>query len=159
MNYAGFWGRVAAYSIDSLILDVPFYVLLLLAIFAGGSGFRRRLAPGTDFPGPQLGMFAGIFIVRLLILMAVFFVVHWLYFAAMESSARQATLGKSAMSLRVTDMAGQRLTFGHASGRYLAKFISSIIPLGIGYILAGFTLRKQALHDMIAGTLSSENNL
>jgi uncharacterized RDD family membrane protein YckC len=71
----------------------------------------------------------------------------------MESSAREATFGKAAMSLRVTGLTGQHLTFGHATGRYFAKIISGLIPLGIGYFMAGFTEKKQALHDMIAGTL------
>jgi uncharacterized RDD family membrane protein YckC len=71
----------------------------------------------------------------------------------MESSARQATLGKSVMSLRVTNGEGQRLSFGHSSGRFFAKIISGMIPFAIGYIMAGFTAKKQALHDLIAGTL------
>jgi uncharacterized RDD family membrane protein YckC len=80
-------------------------------------------------------------------------VIQWLYFAGMESSARQATIGKSAMSLRVTNYEGRRISFGHATGRFFAKIVSGLIPLGIGYIMAGFTEKKQALHDMIAATL------
>ena len=57
------------------------------------------------------------------------------------------------MSIYITDMHGQRLSFLHATGRFFAKIITGLIPLGIGYIMAGFTERKQALHDMIAGTL------
>ena len=71
----------------------------------------------------------------------------------MESSERQATFGKAAVSVYVTDDKGQRLSFGHASGRFFSKIISGMIPFGIGYIMAGFTAKKQALHDMIAGTL------
>jgi len=71
----------------------------------------------------------------------------------MESSERQATFGKSLMSLRVANTEGQRLSFGHATGRFFAKIISGMIPLGIGYIMAAFTEKRQALHDMIAGTL------
>ena len=84
----------------------------------------------------------------------IFFVgLQWLYFAGMESSERQATFGKSLMSLRVANTEGQRLSFGHATGRFFAKIISGMIPLGIGYIMAAFTEKRQALHDMIAGTL------
>jgi uncharacterized RDD family membrane protein YckC len=75
----------------------------------------------------------------------------------MESSARQATLGKMALSLRVTDTNGARLTFGHATGRHFAKIVTGFIPLGIGWMMAGFTAKKQALHDMIAGTLVYRN--
>ena len=76
---------------------------------------------------------------------------RWLYFAMMESSQSQATLGKRAMGLIVTDGKGQRLGFGQASGRYFAGALS-YITLYIGYALAGWTERKQALHDLIADT-------
>jgi uncharacterized RDD family membrane protein YckC/Tfp pilus assembly major pilin PilA len=80
-----------------------------------------------------------------------YFVGRWLYFALMESSESQATLGKRAMGLIVTDGKGQRLGFGQASGRYFAGAVS-YITLYIGYALAGWTQRKQALHDLIADT-------
>jgi uncharacterized RDD family membrane protein YckC len=79
-------------------------------------------------------------------------VLNWLYYSLLESSAWQATLGKKALGLEVTDLDGNRISFGRATGRFFAKFISSII-LGIGYIMAGFTEKKQALHDILAGTL------
>jgi uncharacterized RDD family membrane protein YckC len=79
-------------------------------------------------------------------------ILGWLYFAGMESSSRQATLGKSIMGIYVTGLDGQRISFLRATGRYFAKFISAIILL-IGFIMAAFTERKQALHDMIASTL------
>ena len=105
-------------------------------------------------PQPQTAAFAAPLILGFRVCGMVFFVgLQWLYFAVMESSARQATFGKAAMSLRVTNLEGQRLTFGHATGRFFAKIVSGLIPLAIGYIMAGFTEKKQALHDMIAGTL------
>ncbi|MGC4090180.1 MAG: RDD family protein [Polyangiaceae bacterium] len=76
----------------------------------------------------------------------------WLYFAIMESSPRQATVGKLALGLAVTDENGRRIGFGRATGRYFAKIISSIILL-IGFMMVGWTARKQGLHDLIAGTL------
>ncbi len=80
-------------------------------------------------------------------------IIHWLYFAGMESSARQGTIGKSMMSLRVSDLDGKRISFGHATGRFFAKIVSGMIPFLIGYLMAAFTEKKQALHDLIAGTL------
>jgi uncharacterized RDD family membrane protein YckC len=77
----------------------------------------------------------------------------WLYFALLESGPVQATFGKRIMGLKVTDMAGERISFGRASGRFFGKLITGMIPFGIGYMMAGFTDRKQALHDLIAGTL------
>lgn len=76
----------------------------------------------------------------------------WLYFAYMESSTSQATFGKQAMGIYVTDINGQRISFLRASGRYFAKILSGLI-LFIGYIMAAFTARKQALHDLLASTL------
>jgi uncharacterized RDD family membrane protein YckC len=80
-----------------------------------------------------------------------------LYFAVLESSAHQATLGKLAVGLIVTDAQGQRISFGRAVGRKFSKVLSQM-TFGIGYILAGFTDRKQALHDLVAGTLVVKKN-
>jgi len=70
----------------------------------------------------------------------------------MESSELQATLGKMALGICVTDKYGNRISFGRATGRHFAKIISSL-TLGIGYLAAAFTEKKQALHDIIAGCL------
>lgn len=76
----------------------------------------------------------------------------WLYEAFMLSSEWQATVGKRAMSIAVTGVDGGRISFARASGRHFAKYISACL-IGIGYIMAAFTTRKQALHDLIAETL------
>jgi uncharacterized RDD family membrane protein YckC len=57
-----------------------------------------------------------------------------------------------ALGIKVTDMTGNKLSFGRATGRYFAKIISGLI-MGIGYFMAGFTQQKQALHDIIASCL------
>jgi uncharacterized RDD family membrane protein YckC len=77
---------------------------------------------------------------------------NWIYYAALESSAWQATLGKKVLGLRVTDLAGNRISFARASGRFFGMILSGMI-LGIGFLMAGFTARKQALHDILAGCL------
>ena len=56
------------------------------------------------------------------------------------------------LGLKVTDLAGNRITFARASGRFFGKILSGMI-LGIGFLMAGFTARKQALHDILAGCL------
>ena len=87
------------------------------------------------------------------------YVLQWLYCAYFESSDKQATLGKQAMGLFVTDMNGERLTFGAASIRHFASVLPTFIPsIGLFYFLIDhliqpFTEKKQTLHDMIAGTL------
>jgi len=111
------------------------------------AGFWRRLAALLiDY----LVLFVPLFI-PLLGLFA-FFPGKWLYFALMESSGWQATLGKRAMGIKVTDQFGQRIGFGRATGRYFGAFLSQFLFL-IGYMMAAFTPRKQALHDIMAGTL------
>jgi len=75
-----------------------------------------------------------------------------LYFALMESSSLQATIGKLVVGLRVTDIEGRRLTFSRATARTFAKFLSSMTA-GVGYLLCGFTTKKQALHDLVANSL------
>jgi uncharacterized RDD family membrane protein YckC len=80
-----------------------------------------------------------------------FFVAHWLYEAFLTSSSWQATLGKRALNMVVTDLDGQRLSFAHATGRHFSKWISAM-ALGIGFILVAFSRKKQGLHDMIAST-------
>jgi uncharacterized RDD family membrane protein YckC len=151
LPYAGFWIRLAAYFIDGVILGIPFGLLVIILMFLlGGFGLMMRRNPVDPRAAAAL---AGPLILGLLLGMLFFVGLQWLYFAGMESSERQATFGKAAMSLRVGDLEGRRLSFAHATGRFFAKIVSGLIPLGIGYIMAGFTEKKQALHDMIAGTL------
>ena len=79
-------------------------------------------------------------------------ILGWLYFALMESSNNRATLGKMALGIIVTDAQGDKISFGKATGRYFAKILSTLILL-IGYLMAGWTAKKQTLHDMVADTL------
>jgi uncharacterized RDD family membrane protein YckC len=131
--YGGFWRRFVAYFIDVIIV----YIVSIVVGFLVGMvlGFARVNSDIITFAGGILGFAIGI-----------------LYWAVQESSQAQATLGKRALGMRVTDLNGQRISFGRALGRTFAKWISGLI-FCIGYIMAGFTERKQALHDMIAGTL------
>ena len=149
-RYAGFWLRFVAHLIDGVVLGIPFFLIVMLPIFLFGG---LHLLARRGLVGPPDPVFVVAIIFRFFFIIALFVVAQWLYFAGMESSAREATFGKAAMSLRVTGLTGQHLTFGHATGRFFAKIITGLIPLGIGYFMAGFTEKKQALHDMIAGTL------
>lgn len=144
--YAGFWRRVVAYLIDSVIIGIP--IGFLFGIISGIAGATGSTA-GTGQIGTTgaIALGGGAIVIELLGLVGA-----WLYFALLESSSYQATIGKMAMSIVVTDLGGGRLTFGRATGRYFGKFLSAVICY-IGFIMAGFTERKQALHDMIAGTL------
>jgi len=137
--YAGFWLRAVAYVIDTVIISIPFglvaglYPSLFFPNFDPHAPIRFPLAQ----PAP--------------LALAVVMVGFWLYSAAFESSSWQATPGKRILRLYVTDMHAHRVTFLRALGRNLAKQISGFVL--IGYFLAGFTKKKQALHDIIASCL------
>ncbi len=144
--YAGFWLRFVAFIIDIIILGIVGSIITLpFAVSMGMGAFMRGRPPMT--PEEWMPFFAGIWRIILIRI-----VLNWLYFAFLESSAWQGTVGKKALGLEVTDLGGHRISFGRASGRFFGKFISSMILL-IGYIMAGFTEKKQALHDMMAGCL------
>jgi uncharacterized RDD family membrane protein YckC len=138
--YAGFWLRWVAAIIDGLLLGVVGFIL----------NFVIRLQhPIINNPGraPQF------FFLEFFTLPALLgWVIAWLYHSLMESSPTQGSLGKMALGLIVTDMAGQRITFARASGRFWGKFLSEM-TLFIGYMMAGWTERKQALHDILASCL------
>ena len=89
---------------------------------------------------------------RMMLVLFIWLGLWIVYFAAFESSGRQATPGKMALGVVVTDDAGQRIGFGRAAARTAAKYVSAMI-LWIGFLMAAFTARKQALHDMMTGCL------
>jgi uncharacterized RDD family membrane protein YckC len=152
LPYAGFWERFAAYLIDGMILGIPFGIVVIVLIFMfGGFGMMLHRNPPAD-PREVVGLVAPMFSI-FFGGMLFFIILQWLYSAGLESSGWQATVGKSVMNLRVTNIEGRRISFGHATGRFFAKIVSGMIPLAIGFIMAAFTERKQALHDLIAGTL------
>jgi uncharacterized RDD family membrane protein YckC len=148
--YAGFWLRLIAYLIDSAVYGAVVGILFLIPVAILGVGFFRDLTLQVNRENP---VFPLMFAFVIMFSMVAMFVLAWLYYACMESSAYQGTLGKIALGLIVTDMQGCRISFGRASGRLFAKIITGLVPLFIGYIMAGFTERKQALHDIIAGCL------
>ena len=134
MSYAGFWKRLAAFVIDFIITMIGSFII---GVALGIS----MIATGTDDPetleaaGDSLGI-----------------LVMWAYFSVMESSTKQGTLGKMALGIKVTDLDGNRIGFGRASGRYFGKIISYLI-IFVGFIMVAFTKKKQGLHDMMAGCL------
>jgi uncharacterized RDD family membrane protein YckC len=141
VQYGGFWVRVLAYLIDSFVLAIPMFVIQMI-FGLGAMGLQSGLG-GTAGDIASLG--------ASLASSGIMFVIGLLYFGLMESSKNQGTLGKMALSLKVTDYQGNRISFGRAVGRRFAKILSELILL-IGYFMIGFTDKKQGLHDMIAKT-------
>ena len=135
-NYAGFWLRVVAGAIDviveaagALVLTLVFDLLLRrFGYLFGISPFVSKVATGMAF---ILFLSIG----------------SWLYSAFTESSAWRATVGKRVMGLQVVTAAGEKISFGQATARHLMKFLS-LFMLMIGFMMAGWTKRRQALHDL-----------
>jgi len=155
LSYAGFWRRFAAYLIDTIIIGIVFGILFF--IFGGLFGLGM-MSSDMEFDEESIqsddpaALLIGAMIGTIVLFSIISTVAQWLYFALMEASSNQGTLGKMAMGIKVTDTMGYPITFGRATGRYFGKILSGAI-LMIGYIMAAFTERKQALHDMMAGTL------
>lgn len=142
-TYAGFWKRFAAAIIDGIVTGIgglvvigPLIALMILsATSARGEPDMEALGDALDGVANLLGLLIG-----------------WIYSAAMESSPLQATLGKMALQIKVTDLDGARVSFGKATGRHFAKFVSALL-LFVGFVMAAFTAKKQGLHDLMAGCL------
>lgn len=135
--YAGFWVRYAAVALDSLLAG------LVGAGVGFVLGFVGALLGVGESGTPWLGGLAGL-------------AISWLYFAGTESGPHRASPGKRALRLQVLTAAGEeRISFLRATGRWAARYLS-ILLLMIGYLMQPFTARKQALHDLVAGTVVVE---
>jgi uncharacterized RDD family membrane protein YckC len=140
VGYGGFWIRVVAAIIDTIILRV---VVAPVGMIFGGLGMAGMM---SGIPHAGLALLGGG------VTFILFIFGSWLYEAFMESSSYQATLGKMIFGMKVTDLYGNRISFERATGRHFAKWLSTII-MCIGFIMVGLTDRKQGLHDLLAGTL------
>ena len=124
-SYGGFWVRVLAYLVDSVVVFTLLILLIAGAAFLGDLG--AMVIGVASILGPLL------------------------YWGILQASPRQATFGKSLLGLKVTDSDGERLSLVRSLVREAAKYVSAI-PMGLGFLLAAFTGRKQALHDMLVST-------
>lgn len=124
MKFAGFWIRCLAFFIDMIFL-LPLSILQYM-VRDNTSAYATAIILGTG--------------------------VNWLYFTVFESSKWQGTPGKRIVKIKVCNLGGQRIGFGRANARYFSKILSGLM-LAIGYMMAGWTKKKQAMHDLIAGTL------
>lgn len=136
--HAGFWRRLAAYLIDLLLVEFVWLVAFTIAFVARGADRPWTANDTLVFYLSDIALL-------------------WLYFALFESSRIGATLGKMALGLAVTDLYGRRIGFARATGRFFGKFLSALI-LDVGFMMAGWTARKQGLHDLMAGTCVVEKD-
>jgi uncharacterized RDD family membrane protein YckC len=135
VEYAGFWKRLLAFVVD---LGVTSLVLFALVVIL------------PILVGPRLGVPRGSVILASGAI--AWLVITWLYWALMESSPKQGTVGKSLLGIVVTDAEGNRMSFCRATVRHLSKVVSAL-PALAGFVMAGFTAKKQSLHDLITGSL------
>lgn len=143
LPYGGFWIRVVASLVDDLIRSavlIPMCLILVLPTV-------RTMSQHDWEEGDLAPFFAMLFLALALAVLGA-----WLYEALLTSSSWQGTVGKRMLSLKVTDLEGNRISFARASGRFFAKILSRMI-WHIGFIMVAFTQRKQGLHDFLAGTL------
>lgn len=138
-SYAGIVQRFGALLVDGFLLGGLWWL-------AGGL-IMRPLYTWLWRMGfsPTTGMYA------------ISILAGWLYFAALESSPRQGTIGKMICKIRVVDVQGRRISFGKATARYFAKILSAL-PLGLGFLAAAFSQTKQAWHDKLSGCLVIRNS-
>jgi len=133
LAYAGFWVRFGAAVLDGFILALPAFVVI--GVLAAALGRAEDAA------------------VTVLLAYVVPILAAWLYFAGMESGARGATLGKRAFHLQVLGAdRRERIGFGRASARFFGRYLSMLV-LYVGYLMQPFTARRQALHDLVSGTV------
>ena len=131
--YAEFWRRFCAYLMDVILIYIS--VLIMLSLHSSIS---------YSIPGNIDNFF---------ILLLDLIIFPWFYHAGMECSSKQATLGKMVFKIKVTDLYGNRISFGKATKRFWCKALVSTIILFIGFVIAAFTKKKQALHDILVSTL------
>lgn len=127
VEYAGFWLRTSALLIDiSVLFGVGFVFGFMLTVMINPEFVKET----ADFLG---------------------IIISWLYFSFMEHKYG-ATFGKQALGLEVTDINGGPVTFPQATGRFFGRILS-VLTIYVGFIMAGFTKKKQALHDIVSDCL------
>jgi len=147
-EYAGFWRRFISFWFDRVILILPILITsaLLNILLMGRMDFGN--IPGSlsnnPFEHPAVSVQAVVVLADIILI--------WLYFAFFESSKMQGTPGKRIIGIRVTDFEGNRIAFGKATLRHFSKILSTLVFL-VGFLMIGFSRKKQGLHDKIAGCL------
>jgi len=132
VRFAGFWRRLSACLVDSILLYFP---ASTLRVILGLPLLRMR----DDWSDPRV-LEAQCFAIAM----------AWLYCSLFESSRTRGTLGQQLLGMQVTDVEGRRISFARATGRHWAQWLSVFI-CGVGYLLNLWTSRRQTLHDLVAG--------
>jgi uncharacterized RDD family membrane protein YckC len=152
-TYASFGRRFVALIIDGIIIGIIQSIIITPILALLGFGIASEVADGGGSmdEAAAIGMIGAI-IATMGSVMLIVYAISIFYYAIMESSKTQGSVGKLAMGIKVTDMNGERISFAKGLIRAIGKIISGMI-LCIGYLMAAFTDKKQGLHDMIASTV------
>lgn len=145
--YGTFSARFVAFLVDTTLL-VFFYTFVVYGLSNAPEhaySWESVLAGNLEIKELLIGA-------KLLFLNPFFPIIHWAYYTLLESSQKQATIGKYTLGLRVTDLRGKPVGFAQANLRYFSKLLS-LLPLGLGYVLMVNSRRHQMLHDYLARTL------
>jgi uncharacterized RDD family membrane protein YckC len=145
--YGSLTTRLIAFLVDTTLLVFSYSFVLY-----GVSDAPHQLYSWDDIfnNGTNLNELLGIG--KMLFLNPYFPVMHWLYFTILQSSPKQATIGKFSLGLRVTDLRGRRINFAQANLRYFACCLS-VATLLLGFLLVISTRRRQSLHDYVTRTV------
>lgn len=138
--YAGFWLRLGAFILDGLIISVPIGIFMMLYLTVTTIGMTSESEAGEPSD------------LEALIFIALLIGIYIFYYAGLLATPWQATPGKKLVGIKVTDREGNRISFLRAVWRLIAMSFSGMI-IYIGYIMIGFTSKKQGLHDFIASTI------
>ena len=153
VKYAGLTRRTAAAAIDFVLLFAASWLIVVASARAWAGHLTEMAADALEI---HPGVFGQLFPIQMAIMggmaCAAALAISWIYGAVMESSARQATIGKKALGIAVTDLDGRRISFGRGMARGLGR-IASALPAFAGVILIGATAKKRGLHDILTGCL------
>ena len=145
--YGSLTARLIAFLVDTTLLVFSYSFVLY-----GISDIPDQVYTWQDIFQGTVSLEQVYELSKILFLNPYFLIMHWLYFTVLQSSGKQATIGKFTLGLRVTDLRGKRISFVQASLRYFAKSLS-FIPLCLGFLLLLSTRRQQTLHDYLSRTV------
>lgn len=146
-RYASFWERFMAIMVDGFLITVGLIGLSIIL------GIIIQPLTQSEVVGqtPEYAFGYAVGTALALMLFTGLPLLTWLYFAVLEGSAQHATIGKRIMGIRVTTVQFEPVGFGLATLRFMAKLLSTVTVFG--FIMAGFTDKRQALHDLMTSTI------
>lgn len=136
--FASFDQRLLAWAIDYFLL-LLIYIFCVLVSFAFIDDQQQRLVVAFSF-------------------LPVLPLLKLIYGSIAEASARQATIGKRLLTIKVTDLGGSRISMANSFGRNLAKILSTL-PFCFGYLYSFLNKKQQCWHDVITETLVVKDRL